>query len=175
MLLLITYFLNAIICIAYKIVNSIYLCCNSSKVSRTVFKKWFDGEICIQYDCMEIRTMFIKDLKTCKEFIAGDNAILRELLHPDKAELKLRYSLAHAMLKPGHSSYRHKLKTSEIYYILEGEGLMHIDNESARVLPGQVIYIPPDSVQYIKNTGKGDLKFLCIVDPAWRKEDEVIL
>jgi len=119
--------------------------------------------------------MFIKDLKTCKEFVAGDNAILCELLHPDKADLKLRYSLAHAMLKPGHSSYRHKLKTSEIYYILEGEGLMHIDSESARVLPGQVIYIPPDAVQYIKNPGKGDLKFLCIVDPAWRQEDEVIM
>ena len=119
--------------------------------------------------------MFIKDLKTCKEFIAGDNAILRELLHPDKAELKLRYSLAHAMLKPGETSYRHKLKASEIYYILEGEGLMHIDNESARVLPGQVVYIPPDAIQYIKNIGQVDLKFLCIVDPAWRKEDEEIL
>ena len=119
--------------------------------------------------------MFIKDLKACKEFIAGDNAILRELLHPDKAELKLRYSLAHAMLKPGETSYRHKLKASEIYYILEGEGLMHIDNESARVIPGQVVYIPPDAVQYIKNIGQVDLKFLCIVDPAWRKEDEEIL
>ena len=119
--------------------------------------------------------MFIKDLKACKEFVAGDNAILCEPLHPDKEVIKLRYSLAHAVLKPGHTSYRHKLKTSEIYYILEGEGLMHIDNESARVLPGQVIYIPPDSVQYIKNTGEGDLKFLCIVDPAWRKEDEEIL
>ena len=79
------------------------------------------------------------------------------------------------MLKPGHSSYRHKLKNSEIYYILEGQGLMHIDNESARVLPGQVVYIPPDAVQYIKNIGQVDLKFLCIVDPAWRKEDEEIL
>ncbi|MBI5678315.1 MAG: cupin domain-containing protein [Planctomycetes bacterium] len=97
------------------------------------------------------------------------------IMHPDKAELKLRYSLAHAMLKPGETSYRHKLKISEVYYILEGEGLMHIDNESARVLPGQVVYIPPDAVQYIKNIGQVDLKFLCIVDPAWRKEDEEIL
>ncbi len=119
--------------------------------------------------------MFIKDVKTCKEFIAGDNAILCELLHPDKEYLQLRYSLAHAMVKPGETSYRHKLKNSEVYYILEGEGLMHIDNESARVLPGQVIYIPPNALQYIKNIGQSDLKFLCIVDPAWRKEDEVIL
>ena len=70
--------------------------------------------------------MFIKDLKTCKEFVAGDNAILRELLHPDKEVIKLRYSLAHAVLKPGHTSYRHKLKNSEIYYILEGEGLIYL-------------------------------------------------
>ena len=119
--------------------------------------------------------MFIKDLKACKEFVAGDNAILCELLHPDKEVIKLRYSLAHAIVKRGETSYRHKLKHSEIYYILEGEGLMHIDNESARVLPGQAIYIPPDSVQYIKNIGQSDLKFLCIIDPAWRQEDEVIM
>jgi len=68
--------------------------------------------------------MFIKDPKTCKEFIAGDNVILRELLHPDKDKLNLRYSLAHAIVKPGETSYRHKLKNAEVYYILEGEGMM---------------------------------------------------
>ncbi len=119
--------------------------------------------------------MFIKDLKTCREFIAGDNAILRELLHPDKAALNLRYSLAHAIVKPGETSYRHKLKNAEVYYILEGEGVVHIDNESAKVCPGQAIYIPPNEIQWIENIGQRDLKFLCIVDPAWRKEDEEIL
>ena len=119
--------------------------------------------------------MFIKDLKNCEEFIAGDNTILRELLHPDKAELNLRYSLAHAIVKPGETSQPHKLKTSEVYYILEGEGEMHIDEESAQVSPGQAVYIPPHAKQYIKNTGEVDLKFLCIVDPAWRVEDEEVL
>lgn len=119
--------------------------------------------------------MFIKDLKNCDEFIAGDNTILRELLHPAKADLKLRYSLAHAIVKPGETSQSHKLKTSEVYYILEGEGEMHIDGEVAQVTPGQAVYIPPNSKQYIKNTGSSDLKFLCIVDPAWRKEDEEVL
>ncbi|OGS46975.1 MAG: mannose-6-phosphate isomerase [Elusimicrobia bacterium RIFOXYD2_FULL_34_15] len=119
--------------------------------------------------------MFIRDLKDCEEFIAGDNTILRELLHPDKADLKLRYSLAHAVLKPGKTSQAHKLKTSEVYYLLEGKGEMHIDNETEKVTAGQAIYIPPNSKQYIKNTGNSDLKFICIVDPAWRKEDEKIL
>ena len=119
--------------------------------------------------------MLIKDVQKCEEFVAGDNAILRELLHPDKEAIKLRYSLAHAIVKRGETSYRHKLKHSEVYYILDGEGMMYIDNESVKVRPGQAIYIPPDSVQYIKNIGQSDLKFLCIVDPAWRQEDEVIM
>ena len=120
--------------------------------------------------------MLIKCHHDCKEFIAGDNTILRELLHPDKEDLKLVYSLAHAVVKPGETSLWHKLKTSsEVYYILEGEGMMYIDNESQNVRSGQSIYIPPNAKQRIKNTGKSDLKFLCIVDPAWKKEDEAIL
>jgi len=119
--------------------------------------------------------MFIRDLKDCEEFIAGDNSILRELLHPDKADLAIQYSLAHAILKPGQTSRAHKLKTSEVYYILEGEGVMHINDEIERVHDGHAIYIPPNSTQFFQNTGKKDLIFICIVDPAWRKEDELIL
>ncbi len=118
--------------------------------------------------------MFIKDLQDCDEFIAGDDSLLRELLHPDKADLAIRYSLAHAIVKPGQTSKPHKLKTSEVYYILEGEGIMHINKESEKVTPGNVIYIPPSSRQYIRNTGSSELKFLCIVDPAWRHEDEEV-
>ena len=119
--------------------------------------------------------MFIRDLSDCEEFTAGDNSLLRELLHPDKAELAINYSLAHAIIKPGKTSIPHKLRTSEVYYILEGEGIMHIDEETQKVRPGNAIYIPPKSIQFIQNMGKDDLVFLCIVDPAWKKEDEMIL
>lgn len=119
--------------------------------------------------------MFIRDLKNCQKIIAGDNSILRELFNPLKDDLNLRYSLAYAVVKPGQITFLHRLKTSEVYYILEGKGLMHIDNEVKKVKSGQAIYIPPDSAQRIKNTGNQDLVFLCIVDPAWRKEDEEIL
>lgn len=119
--------------------------------------------------------MLIKNLQNCEKFIAGDNTILRELLHPAKENLKLHYSLAHVIVKSGETSLPHKLKTSEVYYILEGKGIMYLDNESAEVHPGQTIYIPPNAKQYIKNTGNSDLKFLCIVDPAWRPEDEEVI
>lgn len=119
--------------------------------------------------------MLVVNLQECPEFIAGDNTILREILHPEKQDVALRYSLAHAVVKPGEASLPHRLATSEVYYILEGNGIMYIDNERAEVGPGQTIYIPPHGVQSIRNTGENDLKFLCIVDPAWRAEDEEIV
>lgn len=119
--------------------------------------------------------MIIKDLSACDEIIAGDRTVLRELLHPDKADLKIRYSLAHAIVKPGQSSLPHRLKISEVYYILQGEGIMHVDEESAAVHAGQAIYVPPNSTQHIRNSGDSDLRFLCIVDPAWQPEDEEVL
>ena len=118
--------------------------------------------------------MFVRKLEDCEEFIAGDHTVLRELLHPDKAPLELRYSLAHATLKPHHASTPHALKTSEVYYILQGVGVMHIGEESREVGPGETVYIPPGARQYIENAGTVDLKFLCIVDPAWKKQDEIV-
>jgi len=119
--------------------------------------------------------MLVISLDECAEFIAGDNTILREVLHPAKQDVALRYSLAHASVRPGEVSLPHRLATSEVYYILAGNGIMYIDGEQAEVGPGQTIYIPPHGVQAIHNTGDSDLKFLCIVDPAWRAEDEEVV
>ncbi len=119
--------------------------------------------------------MLVKNLKDCKKFIAGDDSILREFLHPDKSDLKIRYSLAHAQVSPGQKTKPHILRTSEVYYILIGRGLMIINDESTPVGPNCVVYIPPNTVQYIENTCDSTLEFLCIVDPAWRESDEQIL
>jgi len=119
--------------------------------------------------------MFIRELKNCEAFLAGDNCTLRELLHPGKTDLKLRYSLAHAVVKPGETTRLHRLKSSEVYYILEGEGIMNINDEKAPVHPDITVYCPPDAKQCISNTGMTNLVFLCIVDPAWCREDEEII
>jgi mannose-6-phosphate isomerase-like protein (cupin superfamily) len=119
--------------------------------------------------------LFIKDSNSCEKITAGDNTILRELLNPQKEDISVRYSLAHARLKPGQKSLAHRLKSTEVYYIIEGQGEMYIDDEKENVSAGQAIYIPPNSVQKIKNIGTTDLTFLCIVDPAWKPEDEEVL
>jgi mannose-6-phosphate isomerase-like protein (cupin superfamily) len=118
--------------------------------------------------------MLIQKLSQCAAFAAGDNTLLRELLHSDKQPLNLSYSLAHAILPAGEASKPHSLKTSEVYYILSGEGEMHIDSETEIIEPGNAVYIPPNSTQFVRNRGVEPLVFLCIVDPAWRKEDEIV-
>lgn len=120
--------------------------------------------------------MLIRKLKDCPEITAGDNTRLRELLHPRRDYVfDGRYSLAHALLAPGQASVRHRLTTDEVYYILQGTGEMHVDEETAAVEAGDAVEIPPGSEQWIRNTGTADLAFLCIVDPAWRAADEEIL
>lgn len=119
--------------------------------------------------------MLIKDIQKCHFITAQDNTDLCELLHPAREDVEIPYSIACAILKPGCASQQHRLrKSSEIYFILEGEGVMHIDNESATVYRDQAIFIPPLSWQYIQNIGTSDLKFLCIVYPSWSENDEEI-
>ena len=121
--------------------------------------------------------MLIRDIENSEYFKALDKTRLCELLHPQKEsnDLKLPYSLAHAIVKPGEKSQHHRLKTSsELYYILEGNGIMFIDDDSEKIHSGQAIFIPPNSKQHIQNTGISDLKFLCIVSPPWKKEDDEV-
>jgi len=119
--------------------------------------------------------MLVRHAKHCEEFIAGDETMLRELLHPDKADVRVRCSLALATVRPGQRSRPHRLGTSEVCFIIEGQGIMHIDHEREDVQAGDLVYIPPQAVQYIENRGDAALRFLCIVDPAWRSADEEVL
>lgn len=117
--------------------------------------------------------MSIKSIDNCSYTQVMDKTNLCELLHPKNENIEIGCSLAHAILEPGKASLPHKLnKSVEVYYILEGEGKMHIDNESAPVKPGDAIYIPPGSSQWIENLGDDPLKFLCVVTPPWQENDE---
>jgi mannose-6-phosphate isomerase-like protein (cupin superfamily) len=122
--------------------------------------------------------MLIRRLHEREVITALDNTRVREIINPmhDSGNLVLNYSLAHAMLKPREKSLPHRFhEASEVYYILKGRGLMHIDEKNAEVFPGDMIYIPPRAVQWIESQGEDDLEFLCIVDPAWKPDAEELV
>lgn len=109
------------------------------------------------------------------EFLAGDHTRLREVLHPVKHPLKLSYSLAHGTLGPGQRSKWHVLNSSEVYYFITGNGRFMVDDQVTSIEAGMTVYVPPGRKQSLENTGSQDIEFLCVVDPAWKIEDERIL
>jgi len=134
-----------------------------------VFLLWIPAFAGMTIQKKETINMFLRNLKNCDTFLAADNAILKEILHPDKQNIDIRYSLAHATVKTGQKTKPNGLTTTKVYYIIKGTGIMHINEDKKKVNKGCAIYIPPHATQCIENIGKSDLVFLCIVDPAWRK------
>ncbi len=119
--------------------------------------------------------MLKKSLAAIPAFTAGDETRLKEVLHPENDPVDLSYSLAHAELEPGRRSLPHRLrKRSEVYYILSGTGEAFVGGERVPLAPGDVLLIPAGVDQYVVNTGRESLQFLCVVSPPWKQEDEMI-
>jgi mannose-6-phosphate isomerase-like protein (cupin superfamily) len=95
-------------------------------------------------------------------FIAKDGSEIRELY---KSE---RMSLAEATAY--HETNRHFHKASEeIYYILEGNGIMEIEGEKKEVSAGDTVVILPKEKHRIFATKK--VRFLCFCSPPYSDED----
>ena len=110
------------------------------------------------------------------ESIQGEEGTsIKQLFHPHNTLEGIGYSLAQFTLEPGKESKLHKLKSSEIYYILEGRANLRIGDEILELEKDDSAYVPPNSKQNIKNIGEKDLRFLCIVEPTWKASDEIIL
>jgi len=117
-------------------------------------------------------------LKRCSDiqgFRAGDATLIKELIHPKNDKLQLPYSLAWGNLEKGASSLPHILQNEELYYILDGQAFIYIENQKIEVKKGDSLLVLKGKKQYVTNTGDNDLKFLCIVSPAWEAGKEEIL
>lgn len=116
--------------------------------------------------------MFVKNAENCAEFTAVDGCRLRELLHNKNDAVELPYSLALARVEAGRRTRRHRLDRTEVYYITQGRGLMHIDEEEREVGQGEAILIPAGAVQWIENSGEDELCFIAIVSPPWSADGD---
>ncbi|MFN7115949.1 MAG: cupin domain-containing protein [Saprospiraceae bacterium] len=119
--------------------------------------------------------MFKKSLLQIPAFTAGDATQIREWLHPKNDGVDLPYSVAFAELEPGTASLPHILQTrTEVYLVLEGEGVAYMGGQAQTMQPNDLILIPAGVEQYVENVGDTVLKFICIVSPPWSKEDEMV-
>ena len=119
--------------------------------------------------------MEIQNIDRVAAFTTKDGSEIRELLAHRNSGI-VNQSLAEARLPCGAATTPHyHPKAEEIYYILEGQGCMTIDDESHDVGPGDAIAIPPKARHQIRNMGRNVLKFLCCCAPGYEHEDTVLL
>ena len=54
----------------------------------------------------------------------------------------------------------------EVVYVLEGEGALHIDGESAELRAGSCVHLPAGIVHCLENVGPGEMRVLGVFRPA---------
>ena len=118
--------------------------------------------------------MDVQNIDRVAAFVTKDGSEIRELLAHRNSCIR-NQTLAEARLLAGAATTPHRhVRTEEIYYVLQGQGLMAVGEETRTVGPGDAIAIPPGAVHQITNTGPGVLKFLCCCAPGYEHEDTVL-
>lgn len=67
-----------------------------------------------------------------------------------------------AEIAPGASEdgARHHHADHEVYYVIAGHGVVHLDGVETPVEPGSVVFIPGHTRHFVRNTGPVTLKLL---------------
>ncbi len=118
--------------------------------------------------------MDVRNIDRVAAFTTKDGSEIRELLAWRNSCIRLQ-SLAEARLPTGCSTLpHHHIKTEEIYYILEGRGLMQLGEETAELGPGDAVAIPPGLLHTLTNIGPVVLKFLCCCAPCYEHDDTIL-
>jgi mannose-6-phosphate isomerase-like protein (cupin superfamily) len=98
------------------------------------------------------------------------NQILREVISLPKV------SMAHVVMNGGNVSLWHQhSRMSEVYFILEGEGILYYGDNALQAEKGAYLVLPPNTPHKLRNTGKSDLEHLVFAIPPFDPEDIEIL
>jgi len=121
------------------------------------------------------RSPYLNHRTSAEPVAAPDGSAVRELLHPSRHAVE-RMSIAEAEVATGQSTrlHRHPL-AEEVYHILDGAGVLQLDDERFAVVPGDIIRIAPGQPHRIETRSETPLRFLCICQPAYRDEDTEFL
>lgn len=83
-------------------------------------------------------------------------------------------SLAEEVLPPGAAvTPHHHHQLEEIYYLVEGRGVMQVGDEEREVSAGDAVYIPRGQRHSLKNTGTEPIRMILVCGPAFFYEDEI--
>lgn len=112
----------------------------------------------------EARALNLNDLELRKVTShGGEGEILFDQVLPGAAFKGPVNFVDYAVLPPGTSIGIHTHgENEEVYLVLEGEGVMHLDGDEFPVRPGHVILNRPGGTHGLRNTGDTALKIYVI-------------
>jgi mannose-6-phosphate isomerase-like protein (cupin superfamily) len=70
-------------------------------------------------------------------------------------------------MQPGGVQHEHAHGPEQMYFLVEGSGLMTVDGESSQVGKGDCVFLPSGCRHGLKNTGEGVLKYLSAASPSF--------
>ena len=113
--------------------------------------------------------MTVQNLEDQKPFTTKDGSTIRSILDRTNAPVQ-NQSLAEASLPAGAATECHYHKLSEeLYFLLEGSGVIELNGEQRQVGPGDAILIPPETRHTI--LARENLRFLCCCAPPYSHDD----
>jgi len=116
---------------------------------------------------LESRLINVYDLPTVDNVC---DQILREVVSLSNV------SVAHVIMNKENVSLRHQhSKMSEIYFILQGKGILYYGNNALQVEKGSYLVIPSNTPHKLKNVGNVELEHLVFAIPPFNSEDVEIL
>ncbi|MFH1638569.1 MAG: cupin domain-containing protein [Candidatus Woesearchaeota archaeon] len=81
-------------------------------------------------------------------------------------------NMAHVIMDSGNTSLLHQHKKfTEIYFILEGEGILYYDDKALKVKEESFLLLPPKTPHKLENTGKSGLEHLVLSTPGFDPGD----
>lgn len=109
------------------------------------------------------------ELDSQRWYEAEDRAVARELVSPRNSSAE-RLSIAEIIVPVGVTVTPHHHLMEEIYHIVEGEGVVMVEDATRRVGPGDTVVIAPHEWHNIHNDGEIDIRMLVTCAPAWAPE-----
>ncbi|PIU30107.1 hypothetical protein COT07_02420 [Candidatus Woesearchaeota archaeon CG07_land_8_20_14_0_80_44_23] len=98
------------------------------------------------------------------------NQILREVISLSKV------SMAHVTMRPGNVSLWHQHSgMAEVYFVLDGEGILYYENKSVSAREGTYVMLPPKTPHKLRNVGNSDLEHLVFAIPPFDPKDVELL
>lgn len=106
-----------------------------------------------------------------ESYVTLDGSTVRELIRPESQGSR-NLSVAEAVLTPGQRTLGHVHgQSEEVYYGLEGHGLLNLGARQVEITPGLAVLIPPGCEHSLLCVGPEPLRILCLCAPPYAHDD----